>query len=431
MDDNTKPSSPGCSQQQHPKHQRHQAPLQDLDKQTLSTGQPNLQRQQHRRLVKKAPPPSAVSGAQPAGRDFKRNPSAPKTTYISNHDTGSFSPATLHQHKINSPGLANSATAFATPSSPCPDDSSGAGSVARSASYGRLHVDDEHIIDVQSEIGLQQLTSQTLCRQVSTDDANHHDLIVGRLDGRPEGQQRLGVNDNGNGNGYGYGYSYGNKEEHGSKDYMKIDHTKDNVSGTSPSQHSTKRPIRPPPPLHSVTADARLITPRLRQSASFAAIDPSEMETITPPRSDDNDTRSPRQRYSDEAAGPKSGKKKGGFSSFMNSMLGSPRRPPISAPENPVHVTHVGYDNETGQFTVRQAASMLRYNCCSPGSVMPRLQSSCTSDHGRNREPCCPLILPCPICSAPSSFGLGSFPLTVVAGAAERVATDLTAERHH
>ena len=46
-------------------------------------------------------------------------------------------------------------------------------------------------------------------------------------------------------------------------------------------------------------------------------------------------------------------KKKSGFSSFMNSVLGSPRNVKISAPENPVHVTHVGFDNETGQFTVR------------------------------------------------------------------------------
>ncbi|KAK0265845.1 signal transducing kinase of the PAK [Friedmanniomyces endolithicus] len=38
-----------------------------------------------------------------------------------------------------------------------------------------------------------------------------------------------------------------------------------------------------------------------------------------------------------------------GLASFFN--LSSPRRPAISAPENPVHVTHVGYDQETGEFT--------------------------------------------------------------------------------
>jgi p21-activated kinase 1 len=36
----------------------------------------------------------------------------------------------------------------------------------------------------------------------------------------------------------------------------------------------------------------------------------------------------------------------------VNSMLGSPRTIKISAPENPMHMIHVGYDNVTGQFTV-------------------------------------------------------------------------------
>ena len=91
------------------------------------------------------------------------------------------------------------------------------------------------------------------------------------------------------------------------------------------------------------------------------------METITSPRLDGgggqatdgsratgrgSGTRSPRQRYSDEGSFVKPMKKKGGFTSFVNSVLGSPRKMLISGPENPVHVMHVGYDNETGQFTV-------------------------------------------------------------------------------
>jgi p21-activated kinase 1 len=36
----------------------------------------------------------------------------------------------------------------------------------------------------------------------------------------------------------------------------------------------------------------------------------------------------------------------------MTSLVSSPKKPTISAPENPVHVTHVGYDSNTGQFTV-------------------------------------------------------------------------------
>ena len=65
-----------------------------------------------------------------------------------------------------------------------------------------------------------------------------------------------------------------------------------------------------------------------------------------------------RNRYSDEGETAKKrrsdgGKKKGTFSAFMSNMLGSPRRPTISTPTNPMHVTHVSIDNETGEFTVR------------------------------------------------------------------------------
>lgn len=61
------------------------------------------------------------------------------------------------------------------------------------------------------------------------------------------------------------------------------------------------------------------------------------------------------KRYSDETKEsklPSVLRKKTGFSGFMNSLVGSPKKPIISAPENPVHVTHVGYDSATGQFTV-------------------------------------------------------------------------------
>ncbi|EFX00999.1 serine/threonine-protein kinase [Grosmannia clavigera kw1407] len=60
------------------------------------------------------------------------------------------------------------------------------------------------------------------------------------------------------------------------------------------------------------------------------------------------------KRYSDEPKdlkAPSMLRKKSGFSGFMTSLVGSPKKPLISAPENPVHVTHVGYDSNTGQFT--------------------------------------------------------------------------------
>ncbi|WPH02388.1 Hypothetical protein R9X50_00525100 [Acrodontium crateriforme] len=73
------------------------------------------------------------------------------------------------------------------------------------------------------------------------------------------------------------------------------------------------------------------------------------MDDVTSPRGEIMGIRPPRQRYSDEQKEVKGVRKKSGFSSFFN--ISSPRRPNISAPENPVHVTHVGYDQETGEFT--------------------------------------------------------------------------------
>ncbi|KAL2069499.1 hypothetical protein VTL71DRAFT_14178 [Oculimacula yallundae] len=112
-------------------------------------------------------------------------------------------------------------------------------------------------------------------------------------------------------------------------------------------QNSLRRP--PPPPLTHAVSDSRLMSPSLRQSASFSA----GMSEKTPPRISENQLISPK-RYSDEQKEPKMGmiRKKSAFSGFMSSIgVGSPRGIKISAPENPVHVTHVGYDNQTGQFT--------------------------------------------------------------------------------
>lgn len=105
-----------------------------------------------------------------------------------------------------------------------------------------------------------------------------------------------------------------------------------------------------PPPLHSYnTSPDPRSTPTLRHSGGFGL-----KERGTDPSSPDGTVGSAK-RYSDEGFTAKpglGGRKKSGFSNFMNSMLGSPRNIKISAPENPVHVTHVGYDNVTGQFTV-------------------------------------------------------------------------------
>ncbi|KAL9000741.1 MAG: hypothetical protein Q9169_000777 [Polycauliona sp. 2 TL-2023] len=111
-------------------------------------------------------------------------------------------------------------------------------------------------------------------------------------------------------------------------------------------QNSLRRPG--PPPLSHTSPDPRVISPQLRQSASFSTVDRSNTD-ITPPRPEISLTAT--KRYSDEGKTSAPWRKKSGFSSFVNSVLGSPRQVKISAPGNPVHVTHVGFDNETGKFT--------------------------------------------------------------------------------
>ena len=115
-------------------------------------------------------------------------------------------------------------------------------------------------------------------------------------------------------------------------------------------QNSLRRPA--PPPLSYTAPDSRILSPALRSSASFSIGDHRASDNST---TSHTVTGSSTKRYSDEATGNKNSawKSKNKFSAFMNNVLGSPRSVKISAPENPVHVTHVGFDNETGQFTVR------------------------------------------------------------------------------
>ncbi len=118
------------------------------------------------------------------------------------------------------------------------------------------------------------------------------------------------------------------------------------------TQHSDITASRPTQPVHTRSASSTitLANPEVRLSQSLAATG-RRMEDIASPHGELGG-RSPRQRLSDEVKDTKALKKKSGFSTFMNTLVGTPRRPAISAPENPVHVTHVGYDQETGEFTV-------------------------------------------------------------------------------
>lgn len=124
----------------------------------------------------------------------------------------------------------------------------------------------------------------------------------------------------------------------------------DRLDSTKVTGYHTSLRKPPPPPLTQGAPDPAMADFPLQHSASF-----SSSEKSSTPRIGENQLISPK-RYSDEGKEPRQGmiRKKSGFSGFMSSIgVGSPRGVKISAPENPVHVTHVGYDNQTGQFTVR------------------------------------------------------------------------------
>lgn len=120
---------------------------------------------------------------------------------------------------------------------------------------------------------------------------------------------------------------------------------------------STK-PIRPPP-LIKANTDAGVMNPSAPQPGSFMPTEhPSVNEKTNDTRVMEGPVAGPK-RASDETKEPRLGvlRKKSGFSGFVSGLVGSPKKPVISAPENPVHVTHVGYDSNTGQFTVRTTMS--------------------------------------------------------------------------
>ncbi|KAL6690073.1 mitogen-activated protein kinase [Trichoderma pleuroticola] len=122
--------------------------------------------------------------------------------------------------------------------------------------------------------------------------------------------------------------------------------------GTSILNHieATKFTTAQPPSLVKAATDPRFTRPSPTTSPSYAAMDQA-LEKPQPGRVPDG-LMSPK-RFSDEAkeGKPSTSRKKSGFSGFVNSLVGSQKKPVISAPENPVHVTHVGYDSTTGQFT--------------------------------------------------------------------------------
>ncbi|KAI0894563.1 Pkinase-domain-containing protein [Annulohypoxylon nitens] len=124
-------------------------------------------------------------------------------------------------------------------------------------------------------------------------------------------------------------------------------------SSTHPHTH-IHNPNRPAPPPSDSSPDPRVMSPPLRQSASFSALDAVNMSEKSHGARVNESQVVPPKRYSDEGKelkGPGVLRKKSGFSGLMSTLVGSQKKPVISAPENPVHVTHVGYDSSTGQFT--------------------------------------------------------------------------------
>jgi p21-activated kinase 1 len=111
------------------------------------------------------------------------------------------------------------------------------------------------------------------------------------------------------------------------------------------AQTLSAQPKRPSISLRSQTAGSRFNS--LRHSTSFRL---SRNNSSSGPM----DALSPRPESSKRLSDELKAKKKSGFS--ISSLFKSPGRPTISAPENPVHITHVGVDNRTGEFTVSSFA---------------------------------------------------------------------------
>lgn len=156
--------------------------------------------------------------------------------------------------------------------------------------------------------------------------------------------------------GYSNRYPYSPRQSLGEKSSEEVisspSDTSDTVSpldSTKASSYQNSLRRSGQNSMSQMSSNTAIMSPYLRQSASFSVGDRSKDPTS--PLLDSGSTTP--KRYSDEGKNVAPWKKKSGFSSFMNSVLGSPRNVKISAPENPVHVTHVGFDNVTGQFTVR------------------------------------------------------------------------------
>lgn len=159
-----------------------------------------------------------------------------------------------------------------------------------------------------------------------------------------------------------------------STDYTTAPSVAASSSSSQPSPNPGAQQSQPPRLQHSYSTGTtpQIASTSLTLSQSLG-VSGRKMDDINTSRLEATGARSARQRYSDEEVKEsKFLRKKSGLSTLLNNLVGSPRRPAISAPENPVHVTHVGYDQETGEFTVcsilvaTKAGSALRISIARP-----------------------------------------------------------------
>lgn len=134
---------------------------------------------------------------------------------------------------------------------------------------------------------------------------------------------------------------------------LATSNTMDEQTLSLTQQRSLPSATRPQAPQHTMTSpDLRFPDFRLSGSHNMATLNGNATPVeITPPRSETGDMKRSSGDQTTQLRPIKAQRKKSGFSSLFNSVLGSPRQIKISAPQDPTHITHVCFNEVTGQFT--------------------------------------------------------------------------------
>jgi hypothetical protein len=165
----------------------------------------------------------------------------------------------------------------------------------------------------------------------------------------------------------GLSYHLANLAEHADNDHPQLlvippeggAARPDSISLFSAASHSTASlPVHPPANAHTaLPAQGKRPSLALRSQTTASRFNSLRNSTgfrlsrnNSSSTSASMDNLSPRPESAKRLSDELKAKKKSSFS--ISSLFKSPGRPTISAPENPVHITHVGVDNRTGEFTV-------------------------------------------------------------------------------